>query len=77
VDTAGLSSTVTGRVERAGEASLLHAIHVRYRLPIDRVTDRGPIARALAFHAGQCGIYRSLHPQITITTELELIEVQS
>jgi len=74
VDTGGLSSTVTGEVELGGDASVLRSVHVRYRLPVGPETDRGKIDRVMAFHAQHCGIYRSLHPQIEITTELELVE---
>ncbi len=74
MDASGLSSTVTGEVERGGDASVLRSIHVRYRLPVGSQTDRGKIDRVLGFHAQHCGIYRSLYPQIEITTELELVE---
>ncbi len=73
MDTAGLSSTVTGEVER-GDASVLRSVHVRYRLPVGPETDRSKIDRVMGLHAQHCGIYRSLHPQVEITTELELIE---
>ena len=76
MDTGGLSSTVTGEVER-GDASVLRSIHVRYRLTVRPATDRSKIDRALGFHAQHCGIYRSLHPQIAITTELELVEQET
>jgi uncharacterized OsmC-like protein len=75
VDTAGLSSTVTGEVERGGDASVLRSVHVRYRLPVGPETDRSKIDRVMTFHAQHCGIYRSLHPQIEITTDLELVAV--
>ena len=74
MDTGGLSSTVTGDVERGGDASVLHSVHVLYRLPVGPKTDRSKIDRAMGFHAQHCGIYRSLHPQIEITTELKLVE---
>ncbi len=74
MDTVGLSSTVTGEVERGGDASVLRSVHVRYRLPVGPQTDRGKIDRVMGFHARHCGMYRSLHPQIEITTELELVE---
>ncbi len=74
MDTGGLSSTVLGEVGRGGDASVLHSVHVRYRLPVGPETDRSQIERVLGFHAQHCGIYRSLHPQIEITTELELVE---
>ena len=72
MDTEGLSSTVVGEVERGGDASVLRSIHVRYRLPVSAETDRSKIDRVLGFHAQHCGVYRSLFPQIEITTELEL-----
>ena len=74
MDTAGLVSSVVGEVERGGEASVLRSVHVRYRLPVGPEIDRRQIDRVLGFHAQHCGIYRSLHPQIEITTELELVE---
>ena len=74
MDTGGLSSTVTGEVERGGDASVLRSVHVRYRLPVAPETDRGKIDRVMGFHAQHCGVYRSLHPQIAITTELELVD---
>ena len=74
MDTGGLSSTAIGEVGRGGDASVLHSVHVRYRLPVGPETDRSQIERVLGFHAQHCGIYRSLHPQIEITTELELVE---
>ena len=73
MDSRGLIATVTGEVERGGDASLLRRIHVRYRLPVVAETDRAKIDRVMGFHARHCGIYRSLHPQIEITTGLELI----
>jgi len=73
VDTTHLVSTATGEVERGAAASVLRSVHVRYRLPVGADTDRGTIDRVLGFHAEHCGVYRSLHPQIEITTELELV----
>ena len=74
MDSEGLTSTVTGEVERGGAASVLRKIHVRYRLPVVAEADRATIDRVMGFHAQHCGIYRSLHPQIEITTELELVD---
>jgi hypothetical protein len=65
---------VVGEVERGGDAPVLRSVHVRYRLPVGPQTDRGKIDRVMGFHARRCGIYRSLHPQIEITTELDLVE---
>ena len=74
MNTGGLSSTVVGEVERGGDASVLRSVHVRYRLSVGPETDRNKIDRVMGFHAQHCGIYRSLHPQIDITTELVLVE---
>ena len=74
MDTRGLTSTVVGKVERGGDASVLRSVRVRYRLPVGPETDRSKIDRVMGFHTPHCGIYRSLHPQIEITTELELVE---
>ena len=60
-------------MERGRDASMLRSIHVRYRLPVDSQADRSKIDRVMDFHAQHCGVYRSLHPQIRITTELELV----
>jgi uncharacterized OsmC-like protein len=70
----GLTATATGEVERGGEASLLRRIRVRYRLPVGPQADRSKIERVMGFHAAHCGVYRSLHPQIEISTELELVQ---
>jgi uncharacterized OsmC-like protein len=73
VDTTGLTATVTGEVERGGDASVLRAVHVRFRLPVTAETDRSKIDRVMGFHAQHCGIYKSLHPQVRMSTELELV----
>lgn len=70
MDTAGLSSTATGEIERGGESSILRRIHVRYSLPAGLQAERARIDRVMEFHARHCGVYRSLHPQIEIATEL-------
>ena len=67
---------MVGEVERGGEASVLRSIHVRYRLPVGPEANRGTIDRVMGFHAQHCGVYRSLHPQVAITTELELVEAE-
>jgi hypothetical protein len=73
VDTSGLTAIATGEVERGGQASVLRSVHVRFRLPVTPDTDRSKIDRVMGFHAQHCGIYKSLHPQIRMTTELELV----
>jgi uncharacterized OsmC-like protein len=74
VNIEGLTSTATGEVERGGEASVLRSVHVCYRLPASAATDREKIDRVMGFHATHCGVYRSLHPQIEITTEVNVVE---
>lgn len=49
-------------------------IHVRYRLVVDPGVDREAIDRVMRVHPAHCPVYRSLHPQIQITTALELHE---
>ena len=73
IDTDQLSSTVVGEVERGGDASRLRKIDVHYRLEVDATADRAAIDRVLGFHAQHCGVYRSLHPQVAITTSLDLV----
>ena len=74
MSTEGLTSTVTGEVERGDEVSLLRKIHVCYRLPVVAEADRAKVDRVMGFHARHCGVYRSLHPQIEITTELQWVD---
>lgn len=49
-------------------------IHVTYRLQVDADVDRGAIDRVLQVHADSCPVYRSIHPQIQVSTSLELVE---
>ncbi len=52
---------------------VIKRIHVRYRLRIDGDADHEKIQRAFEHHPDRCPVYRSLHPQIVCTTELELV----
>ena len=74
MDIEGLTSTATGEIERGSDASVLRSVHVCYRLPVFAATDREKIDRVMGFHATHCGVYRSLHPQIEITTAVEVVE---
>lgn len=47
---------------------------MRYRLEIDADADRKAIDRVMAAHADSCPVYRSIHPQIEVTTSLEVVE---
>lgn len=51
---------------------MLKRIHVTYRLAVDEDDDRDAIDRAFRVHEAACPVYASLHPQIAITTSLEL-----
>lgn len=50
---------------------VIRRIHVTYRLKAGDA-DRAVIDRVLETHASACPVYRSVHPQIQITTSLEL-----
>jgi uncharacterized OsmC-like protein len=45
-------------------------IHVVYRLRLDPDADRAKVQRAFEHHMPRCPVYRSIHPQIEMTTEL-------
>lgn len=51
---------------------MLKRIHVTYRLAVDEDDDREAIDRAFGAHESACPVYASLHPQIAITTSLDL-----
>lgn len=53
---------------------MIKRIHVTYELAVDDDVDRETLDRVLRVHADACPVYRSLHPQIEITTALELTE---
>lgn len=45
-----------------------------YALRVDENADRDVIQRAMDRHPQACPVYRSLHPQIEISTSLEIVE---
>jgi uncharacterized OsmC-like protein len=49
-------------------------IHVRYRLRVEPGEDREKIERAFAAHPPFCPVYRSISPQIEVTTELDVVD---
>lgn len=53
---------------------IIRRIHVTYRLQVEDDADRAAIERVHRVHANSCPVYRSLHPQIEITTSYELAE---
>ena len=56
-------------MELDGKVLVIRRIHVRLHLKLED-TQREVAERVHGFFAGNCPIYRSLHPQIAITTEL-------
>ncbi len=69
-----MQSTAVGEIEKHGRVLIIRRIHVTYRLTIDDDVDPAAVDRVHGFHAEHCPVYRSLHPQIHITTSYELIE---
>jgi uncharacterized OsmC-like protein len=57
-------------VELEGETLVLKRIAVRYRLQAGADVDRATVERVHGFHAERCPVYRSIHPQIEVTTAL-------
>lgn len=45
-----------------------------YRLEVGADVDREAVERVMRVHADRCPVYRSIHPQIHVTTSLELEE---
>jgi uncharacterized OsmC-like protein len=64
---------VTGEIEEDGGVLIIRRIHVVYHLavPVD-AEQRETVDRLFETHPRGCPVYRSLHPQIQITTELRL-----
>nr|WP_245904873.1 OsmC family protein [Gaiella occulta] len=69
-----LESDATGEIEVEDGVLVIKRIHVRYRLRVDADTDHEKIQRAYEHHPARCPVYRSIHPQIACTTELELVD---
>ena len=60
-----------GEVELEGKVLVIRRIHVKLLLECEEA-QREVAERVHGFFAENCPIYRSLHPQIAITTELVL-----
>lgn len=71
-DAGRLTSDVVGEVEKDGRVLVIRRIHVTYHLAVEPDADRAAIQRAYEVHPPNCPVYRSLHPQIQITTDLDL-----
>lgn len=61
-------------MEKEGRILVLRRIAVTYRLVVDPGADRDAIDRVLRVHPDACPVYRSVHPQIAITTALDLVD---
>jgi uncharacterized OsmC-like protein len=69
-----LVGEAVGEVELDGRVLVLRRIAVTYRLRVGPEVDREAVERVLRVHAAACPVYRSLHPQIVISTALEVEE---
>jgi uncharacterized OsmC-like protein len=63
-----------GQVELEGKTLVLKRIHVGYRLEVEPGTDRDTVERVHGLHVERCPVYRSIHPQISCTTDVEIVE---
>jgi uncharacterized OsmC-like protein len=61
-----------GDVEVDDGVLVVKRIHVTYHLTVDSGDDKGKVDRAFRFHPSRCPVYRSIHPQIAVSTSLEL-----
>jgi uncharacterized OsmC-like protein len=66
-----LRAEAQGEVELEGKVLVIRRIHVKLLLECEEA-QRELAERVHGFFAESCPIYRSLHPQIAITTELVL-----
>ncbi len=69
-----MNAEAVGEVELEGKVLVIRRIHVRLLLKLQDPpgAQRAVAERVHGFFAANCPIYRSLHPQIAITTELVL-----
>lgn len=51
---------------------VIKRIAVTYHLAVDPDADVDKVDRAFRTHPSRCPVYRSIHPQIQVTTALEL-----
>ncbi|MFQ5718539.1 MAG: OsmC family protein [Acidobacteriota bacterium] len=67
-----LTADAEGEIESVDGVLIIKRIHVAYHLQVAPDADRAVIDRVMGMHADHCPVYRSLHPQIQITTSLEI-----
>jgi uncharacterized OsmC-like protein len=70
-----LTAEAVGDIEVDGKVLVIKRIHISYRLIIDADVDRDAVERAYTSHPERCPVYRSIHPQIEVTTALDLSAV--
>lgn len=51
---------------------VIKRIEVTYQLAVDPDADTEKVDRAFRAHPPRCPVYRSIHPQIEVTTVLEV-----
>ena len=61
-----------GEIESEDGVLVVKRIHIRYLLKVDADADRDRIQRAFDSHPSHCPVYRSISPQIEITTSLDV-----
>jgi hypothetical protein len=64
-----LVGETAGEIELEGNVLVIKRIHVRLRLRAPEA-QRAVAEKVLGIFAAACPVYRSLHPQIAISTEL-------
>lgn len=67
-----LSATAVGEAKVQTRVLVLQRVHVAYHVDLADELDRGVVDEVFAVHAYACPLYRSVHPQIHVTTELHL-----
>lgn len=69
-----MTATAVGEIEAEGKVLILRRVEVTYHLQVGADADRDTIERVHGFHAERCPVYRSIHPQIQVTTRLEVVD---
>jgi uncharacterized OsmC-like protein len=67
-----LRSTAVGEIEVEQKTLVIKRVHVTYHLTIDADADTDKVQRAFDAHPPRCPVYRSIHPQVKVSTALEL-----
>jgi uncharacterized OsmC-like protein len=61
-----------GEIEIDDGVLVVKRIHVTYHLTAAADVDGAKIERAFQHHPPRCPVYRSIHPQIEVSTSLEV-----